>query len=79
MHQKVRYVLLLVFLDKEFNCEPNVCNRCYDVLMMSMNLSDSAILNIKDADYRSIISRITKSEAINLIQNIDLITKSGTL
>ena len=47
--------------------------------MMSMTLSDSAILNIKDVDCRSIISRISKSEAINLIQSIDLITKSGTL
>ena len=26
---------------------PNVCNRCHDLLMMSMNLSHIAILNIK--------------------------------
>ena len=40
--------------------------------MMSMNLSDVAILKIKNADYRCIISGIRKSEAINLLQNIDL-------
>ena len=46
---------------------------------MSMNLSDIAILNIKGADYRCIISRISKSEAINLMQNTDLCEKSKTL
>ena len=34
--------------------------------MMSMNLSDIAILNIKRADYPSNNNGITKSEAINL-------------
>ena len=47
--------------------------------MMSMNLSDIAILNIKGSDYRCIISGISKSEAIISIQNADLTEKSGTL
>ena len=46
--------------------------------MMSMNLSDIAILNIKCSDYCYIISLISKNEAIKLIQNADLIEKSGT-
>ena len=46
----------------------NVCNRCHDLLMMSMNLSDIAILNIKGSDYRCIISLISKNEAIKLIE-----------
>ena len=44
-----------------------------------MNLSDAANCNIKSADYRCIISRISKSEAINLMQNIHLTTKNRTL
>ena len=47
--------------------------------MMSMNLSDIAILNIKSADYCCITGRISKSEVINLMQNINLIEKRGTL
>ena len=35
--------------------------------MMSMALGDIAILNMLFADYRSIINRISISEAINLI------------
>ena len=40
-----------------------------------MNLSDIAILKSKGADYCCIISRISKIEAINLMQDIDLTKK----
>ena len=40
------------FLSKCFKFQPNVCNRYHDLLMMSMNLSDIAILNIEGTDYR---------------------------
>ena len=46
-----------------------------DLLMMSINLSDIAILNIKGSDCRCIISLINKNEAINLMQNADLTEK----
>ena len=35
------------FLNKRFKFQLNVCNGCHDLLMMSMNLSDIAILNIE--------------------------------
>ena len=66
-------------LNKGFEFQPNVCNRCHDLLMISMNLGNIAILNIKSADYPCIFSRISKNEAINLTQNTDLTKKSGTL
>ena len=56
------------FLNYSFNFQPNVCNRGYNLLMMSINLSDIAILNIRGADYHWIVSLISKNEAINLIQ-----------
>ena len=40
--------------------------------MVSMNLSNIAISKFKNADSRCIISRISKGEAIKLLQNIDL-------
>ena len=64
-------------LNYSFKFQPNVCDRCHDLLMMPMNLSDIAILNIKGSDYRCIISLISKNEAINLMKN--LTKKSGTL
>ena len=39
------------FLNKGFKFQPYVCNRCHDLLMMSMNLSDIYILNIKNTNY----------------------------
>ena len=67
------------FLSYSFKFQPNVCNRSHDLLVMSMNLSDIAILNIKGSDYHSIISLISKNEVINSMQNADLTTKSRTL
>ena len=47
--------------------------------MISANLSDIAVLNIKRSHYRCIISLISKNEAINLLQNADLTEKSRKL
>ena len=54
------------FFNYSFKFQPNICNGCHDLLMMSMDLSD-------------IISLISKNEAINLMRNADLIEKSRTL
>ena len=40
----------LYFLNKGFKFKSKVSNRCYNLLMMSLNLSDIAILNIKGAN-----------------------------
>ena len=37
------FVTIGIFLNKGFKFQPNLCNRCQDLLMMSMNLSDIAI------------------------------------
>ena len=55
------------FLNKSSKFQPNVCKRCHDLLLMSMNLTNIAMLNIEDANYRCIISEISKNEAIDLM------------
>ena len=47
--------------------------------MMSINLNDIAVLNFEASDYLCIISLISKSDAINLMQIADLTEKSGAL
>ena len=47
------------FSEKGFQLQSNVCNGCND-LLMSMNLSDIAILNINGSDYRCIIKELAK-------------------
>ena len=57
------------FLNYSFKFEPNVGNRCHDLLIVSVNLSNIAMLNIKGSDYCCIISLISKNEPISLMQN----------
>ena len=59
------------FLNYSFKFQPNVCNRSHDLLMMSVTLSDMAILNIKGSDFLCIINLISKKEVIHLLQNGD--------
>ena len=47
--------------------------------MMSIILSDIAILNNKGSDYCCIISSISKNEAIILLRNAHLTEKGRTL
>ena len=46
---------------------------------MLINLNDIAILNIHGVNYRCIINGISKTEAVKLLENVDLTEKSGTL
>ena len=56
-----------------------MCNRCHDLLVMSVNLSDIGILNIKGFDYRCIINLIIKDEAIKLLLVANLTEESRIL
>ena len=80
MHQKECDVShYWYFLNYSLKFQRNVCNRYHDLLMMSINLSGFAILNIKDSDCRCIISLISKNDAINILQNADLTEQSRKL
>ena len=67
------------FLNFSYKFQANVCNGCHDWLLTSTNLIASAISDIKVDNYCCIISGISKSEVIDLMQNIDLTKKSRTL
>ena len=59
--------------------QPYVYNRCHDLLIIFMNLRNIVVLKIKNADYRCIITGVSKSEAIKLLQNIDLTEKKWNI
>ena len=67
------------FLNDSFKFQPNVCNSCHDLLMMSINLRVIAILNINGSDYRFIISLISRAKVLKLMENADLTQKRETL
>ena len=57
------------FSDKNFNYEPNLCNGCHDLMQKTMNFNDVAIVSIKGSDYRIHVWYISRSDAINLLNN----------
>ena len=67
------------FLDFSFKFQLNVCNRCHGLLILSVNLSNIAILNVKGSDFCCMISLISENKAINLTENVGLTEKIRTL
>ena len=49
--------------------EPNVCNKCHNVLTTAYESKNIAILNVKGVDYRCILWGITRNEAVNILNN----------
>ena len=64
-------------MEKGFKFQLDVCNGCQNVLIMSLNVSDIAILNIHGVDYHFITSEFVKTETINLMQNMDFTLKKA--
>ena len=60
-------IFITIDIFKGFKFQTYLCNGCHDLIMMSTNLNDVAIINISGDDYRCIISGIDKSKALNLL------------
>ena len=57
------------FFNHGLEFQYSVCNGCHDLSMLCLNISDIAIITVKNVDYCCIIHNISKSEAINLLEN----------
>ena len=51
------------------NFQDSVCIGCYDLKTFSVNISNIAIITVKNVDYCCIIHNISKCQAINLLEN----------
>ena len=70
------------FSDNGCKFQTEVCNRCHDVLTTFYDVAYCYVIeriSKSEAVNRYIIKRISKSEPVNLLENVDLIEKSGTL
>ena len=63
------------FLDKHFNYEPYLCNVCHDLMQKAMSYNDVAVFSIKGSDFRIHSWYMSKSDAINLLNNYVLDNK----
>ena len=61
--------LSLLFFNHGFEFEGYICNGCHDLAILCLNISNIAIITVKNVDCLSIIHDSYKSEAINLLEN----------
>ena len=57
------------FFNHEFKFQDSECNGCHDLTMLHVNISDIAIITIKNVYYRCVIHTMSKSEVIYLFKN----------
>ena len=57
------------FFNHVFRFQYSVCIGCHDLSMLCLNISDLAIIIVKNVDYCRIMYNISKSEAINLLES----------
>ena len=55
------------FFNHGFNFQDYVCNGCHDLTMLSFNISDIAIIILKNNDYRCIIHNITITNLLKIL------------
>ena len=77
--ENVIYVNFIIFLDKNFNYEPYLCNGCYDMSLKAVSIKNLAIINHNGNHYRVNFAFMSKKDAYNLIKNATIIDKKGTL
>ena len=67
------------FLDKNFSCGPYLCNGCYNIMQISMDFKNIAIVYVKGSAYRIYFWYVSQRKAISSMTNSNLIDKKGVL
>ena len=70
---------LLVFLVKNFNYQKYYCDGCHDISMKTVSIKNLTIVYSKGNAYRIHFWNISKNDAISIMNNSNLIDKSGFL
>ena len=77
--KNVIYVNFIIFLDKNFNYGPYLCDGCYDMFMKAVSIKNIAIINHNGNHYRVNFASMSKKDAYNLIKNAVIMGEKGTL
>ena len=67
------------FKDISFKYESHICNACHGLMQKAISSNDVAIVYIKGSAYRIHFWYISKDDAINIMNNSNLIDKAGVL
>ena len=67
------------FKDIGFKYELFLCNGCHDLRQKATSFNDVAIVYVKGTAYRTHFWYMSKDDAINIMNNSNLIDKKGVL
>ena len=57
------------YFHHRFKFQKSAYNDCYEILIISLEINNIAIIIVKGVDYRCIIHDINKSDTIHLLEN----------
>ena len=60
-----------------FKYEPSLCNSCHDLMKKAMSFTNITIVYVKESAYRIHFWYMSKDDAINIINNYNLVDKKG--
>ena len=69
----------LYFKDICFKYESYLCNSCHDLMQKAMSFNNVAIVHVKGSAYRTHFWYMSKDDAINIMNNSNLVDKNGVL
>ena len=67
------------FKDIGFKYEKYLCNGCHDLMQKAMSFNNVAIVYVKGSAYRIHFWYMSKDDAINIMNNSNLVDKMGVL
>ena len=67
------------FKDIDFKYEPYLCNSCHGLMQKAVSFNDVAIVYVKGSAYRIHFWYMSKDDAVNIMNNSNLIDKMGVL
>ena len=67
------------FKDIGFKYEKYLCNGCHDLMQKAVSFNNVAIVCVKESAYRTHFWYMSKDDAINIMNNSNLIDKKGVL
>ena len=67
------------FKDIGFKYEPHLCNGCHSLMQKAASFNDIVIVYVKGSAYTIHFWYMSKNNAINIMDNSNLIDKNGVL
>ena len=77
--KSVIFAIIGIFLNKNFNYGPYLCNGCHDLMQKAVSLKNVAVISINGNDYRIHFWYMSKKDAIAIMTNSSLSDKNEVL